>query len=1117
MYRQSGRFEERRKNCWVARVFILSLLQLIFLACDTDQSGSQKKLFQLIDPVDSGIDFSNTITESQEFNIINYQDFYSGGGVSIGDINNDGFPDIFFTGNMVQNRLYLNTRNLKFEDITVQAGLNERDYTWTTGSTMIDINNDGWLDIYVCYSGLVPPEQRKNKLWVNQHNNTFIDEAAKYGLDHEGYAVNAHFFDFDKDDDLDVYLVNQGPEKNANFNMTVSRDEYNEYCGDKLFRNDNGKFVNVTQQVGIYSPLINFGHGAAVGDLNGDGWDDLYVCNDFFEHDYLYINNRDGTFREILKKAMPHISNFSMGNDMADFNNDGLLDIVTLDMVAEDHQRQKAMLSGMNRQMFLRAHDNGYHFQYMYNMLQLNNGNNTFSEIAHLAGISNTDWSWGPLLADFDGDGFKDLFISNGLRKDIRNRDWAKRYNEALDEYFSYELFPSSLWNELLETLPAEKLPNYIYRNSSDLTFENVIEKWGMNQPSYSNGAAYGDLDNDGDLDLVVNNVDEKAFLYENRANENTNYHYLKIKLRGPELNPMALGTKVTIETGATSQTIQHYITRGYRSSIDPAIVIGCGADTVVDRMKILWPDGTLSRYEKIRTNHEMVIDYETCDKEIVVSSSISQPLFQSDESGHDISFIHKENNYDPYQFQPLLPYRLSELGPALAVADVNKDGMDDFFVGGAYSQAGALYLQKSGGFFEISNAAQFDNDRLYEDAGAVFFDADLDGDLDLFVVSGGYEFPESSEIYQDRLYINDGTGIFERNTERLPTDSQSGGKVIAKDWDNDGDEDLLILGRQTPQKYPIPADSRLLENVNGYFKDISATHAPGLINLGMVTDACWTDIDNDGDMDLMVVGEWMKVTLFKQENGVLNKVINNNGLENSSGWWNCIVQFDVDSDGDDDFIAGNLGLNSKFKASIEHPLELFSADLNQDEKSDIIFAFHEGKRLLPLDNLERSSAQYPELLDRISSHDQFASKTLSEIYSEKSLEKAAHFDAKTMSTSIVINNGDGTFRVIGLPVEAQFSQVMGALAKDYNGDGIIDLIIARNRYSIEEETVRNDAGIGLFLKGTGKGDFVPVPFIQSGLYMGGDINHIDQIEINQELYIIASRVNGPVSFTKIK
>ncbi len=900
------------------------MILLLTVSC-RNESGDGS-IFTKLESTKTSVTFVNEITESHEFNIINYQDFYSGGGVSIGDINNDGLADIFFTANMVQNKLYLNKGMLEFEDITEPAGLMERDYTWCSGSTMIDINNDGWLDIYVSYSGLVDVEQRRNKLWVNQQNNTFIDEAKKYGIDHAGYSVNANFFDFDKDGDLDMYLVNQGPEKNPNFNNSFSRDQPNEYCGDKLYRNDDGKFTDITLEAGIYSALIGFGHGVAVGDVNNDGWDDLYVCNDFFEHDYLYINNHDGTFSENLKKSMKHTSDFSMGNDMADYNNDGLLDIIVVDMVAEDNRRQKENRSGMNAETYWSAYYQGYHYQYMYNTLQLNNGNTTFSEIGHLAEISNTDWSWGPIFADFDNDGFKDLFIPNGLRKDIRNRDWGKLYNDLISRTSSYEQFTVDEWNMILNALPSEKVSNYIYKNSSELVFENETKEWGMSIPSFSNGAAYGDLDNDGDLDLVVNNIDEPAFIFENISNEKDDFHYLTIKLHGSDLNTLALGTKVYVTHGEKRQLQQFYLTRGYRSSMEPKLHFGCGEDSIIQKIEIHWPDGTCSELADISTNQEIFIDYNSIKRDsISANEETINKLFDKAESAMGVNVRHRENVLDPYQYQPLLPYKLSELGPSLAVADINDDGLQDFYIGGPYGKQGHLFIQNKIGEFEESSVELWKEDRMHEDMGASFFDADNDGDLDLYVVSGGYEFDENHKSYSDRLYINDGYGNFEKSIDRIPNMISSGGKVIPGDFDKDGDVDLLITGRQIPHKYPLPANSYLLHNNNGEFTNVTEQLAPELLNLGMATDAVWTDFDMDGDMDFIIVGEWMPLSVFENINGKFEKVKAKNGLENSSGWWNCIEKYDFDGDGDDDFVAGNLGLNYRYKTSIDYPFQVFS------------------------------------------------------------------------------------------------------------------------------------------------------------------------------------------------
>ncbi len=1098
---------------------VLCLLSLAFgfvlVACD--RSPEKDQLFKLIKSSASGVTFSNNITESPEFNIINYQDFYSGGGVSIGDINNDGLPDLFFTGNMVQNRIYLNKGNLQFEDITEQAGLTETDYTWTTGSTMIDINNDGLLDIYVCYSGLVPPEQRRNKLWINQGDMTFKNEAAAYGLDHAGYAVNAHFFDYDRDGDLDVYIVNQGPEKNQNFNMTVSRAQPNEYAGDKLFRNDNGMFNDVTLEAGIYSPLINFGHGAAIGDLNNDGWEDIFVCNDFFEHDYLYINNGDGTFTENLKFSMQHISYFSMGNDLADFNNDGLLDIVVLDMVAEDDRRQKEMLAGMNSQMFWRAYYQGYHHQYMYNMLHLNLGDGTFSDIGHLAGISNTDWSWGPLFADFDGDGFKDLFVSNGLRKDIRNRDWAADFNEALREYGSYELFPSGVWQVLLGSLPSEKLPNYVYRNNGDLIFENVTSKWGLNQLSFSNGAAYGDLDNDGDLDLVVNNVDEPAFIYENQSNHGSGYRYLSFRISGPPKNLMGIGTKIILTASSGVQQLQQlYPARGYRSSMDPRLIFGCGADTIISKVEIIWPDLSVSELIDVQTNQELHLDYALIPRSDEKDRKMAKTkLFDSAHLlvGHPGSF--RENFFNPYEVQPLLPYKLSELGPFIAVADVNGDGLDDLFVGGPKGIASMLFIQQGNGKLETSAQPVFENDRDFEDMGSVFIDADNDGDADLYVVSGGYELQENDQLLQDRLYLNDGKGNFTRAEHALPEIRNSGGRVVAEDYDMDGDIDLFITGRQVPGKYPMSTNSVLLRNDGGIFTDVTSSSAPEMLGLGMATDAVWTDFDRDGDLDLLVVGEWMPITLFVNENGVFKKAKFPSGLEKTGGWWYSIAAGDFDGDGDDDYVAGNLGWNYRYQTTPEYPFQVFSDDFNRDGTLDIVLARFNNNDLVPVENFERSKAQIPELENKINSHNEFARMNLGKVYGTEALKNALNLHAHTFASSYIENLGDGNFKLSPLPTRAQISNTNAILVSDFNNDGSPDILLAGNLYGSEEQTVRIDAGVGLLLTGNGQGAFEPMPPDVSGFYAGGDVKDMKFIRLGGEFFIAVSRNGGQPSLIK--
>jgi hypothetical protein len=1089
-------------------IFTLVLL----ISC---KKAEENKLFKLRKPGETGVIFSNQLKETIEKNIINYQDFYSGGGVSLGDINNDGLTDIFFTGNMVENQLYLNKGDFKFEEISKPAKIQDNDYNWCTGSTMVDINHDGWLDIYVSYSGLVPLEQRRNKLWVNQQDGTFTDEAKKYGIDDPGYAVNANFFDFDKDGDLDMYLVNQGPEKNPNFNMTVSREVPNEYCGDKLYRNDDGKFIEITKEAGIYSALIGFGHGAAVGDVNNDGWDDIFVCNDFFEHDYLYINNQDGTFSEELKKSMKHISNFSMGNDMADFNNDGFLDIMVVDMIAEDYRRQKAMMSGMNSGLFWRAYRQGYHYQYMANMLHRNNGNGTFSEIAHMAGISHTDWSWGPLLADFDGDGLKDLFVPNGLKKDIRNRDWAKLYNDLLDDYSSYELFSEEIWNRLLESLPSEKIPNYMYKNNGDLTFKNITHDWGLDQPSFSNGAAYGDLDNDGDLDLVVNNVDDPAFIYENLSNEKEDYRFLKIRLIGPEKNPYALGTKIELTSQSGQyQKQQLYLTRGYRSSMEPSVIFGCGSDSIIQKLNVIWPDNTISELKNLKTNQVIILNYKDASEDQFSKPAEIIKIFKN-ELDLSVHYEHKENVFDPYQYQPLLPFRLSELGPYVDAADVNGDGLDDFFIGGLKGNSGHLFLQKTDGSFMEHSTSFWYAERLYEDMGILFFDVDNDVDQDLYISSGGYEEPPNAEKYRDRLYLNDGQGNFDKTSD-LPAFNSSSGKVIPGDYDEDGDLDLLVLGRQVPQKYPLPADSYILRNDDGVLIDITEDVAPELIGIGMATDAVWTDYDVDGDLDFIVVGEWMKVTPFENDNGKFKLSGEINGLEYSSGWWNCIEKGDFDGDGDEDYVAGNLGLNYRYKTSREFPFQVFASDFNEDSRQDLVLAYYEDEILLPVENLERSILQIPELGATISSHDQFGEMTLKDIYQELALDKALNLKVFTFYSSYIENLGNGQFALKTLPNQAQISNINDVLVNDYDGDGTSDIVVAGNLYSSEAETVRIDAGIGLLLTNNGAGNFTAIPSQESGLFIDGDVKDLVEIKIDGSRYIMAARNGASLSFNKL-
>lgn len=805
-----------------------------------------------------------------------------------------------------------------------------------------------------------------------------------------------------------------------------------------------------------------------------------------------------------------------MGNDLADFNNDQLLDIVVLDMVAEDHRRQQSMLSGMRPDLFWRAYQQGFHFQYMVNTLQLNNGNLNFSEIGHLAGISNTDWSWGPLFADFDNDGHKDLFISNGLRKDIRNRDWAKRYNELLNIYSTYELFSEKEWYEMLNSLPSEKIPNYMYQQSSSLQFTNVTSKWGFETPSFSNGAAYGDLDNDGDLDLVVNNVDDVAFVYENLANRIKQANYLTIELKGADKNVLALGTKVYITmSDGTSQMQQHYLTRGYRSSVAPNLHFGCGQDTVLHKLEIIWPDETTSEIFEVKTNQRLTIDYNKVDRHLPVRQVTPPKHFVIAPENYGISHYYQENNFDPYQYQPLLPYKLSETGPVLAVADVNDDGRDDIFIGGAFGSAAVLFVQGVSGEFEKSSMTTWKMDEMHEDTGAAFLDADSDGDKDLYVVSGGFEFAKNSNELADRLYLNDGKGNFQKSTGVIPEMNNYGSAIVPADFDQDGDMDILLTGRMLPHQYPLPATSYLLLNENGQFKDKTDSLAPELKAIGMVTDALWSDIDLDGDLDIMMVGEWMPITVLENQNGLFKKLNGQNGLENSSGWWNTLEKFDADGDGDDDFVAGNLGWNHKYKTTEEYPLEIFTSDFDGNGRQDIVLAYFQDKVQYPVENLDRLGMEFPELKDRYKWHDRFAESSLLDIYGKKILDQTQKYKAKTFSTSFIENLGDQTFRLKELPPEAQISPTNTVICDDFNQDQHMDILIAGNLYGTEVESIRMDAGHGLLLQGNGKNDFEAVSMLESGFFAGGDVKVMKKIAIEGNDYILIGRNSAETSLVK--
>ena len=1081
------------------------ILLVFFGSCkNKDQNDFNPKdaLFQLMPSAKTGITFNNKVTDLSNFNIFNYRNFYNGGGVAIGDVNNDGKPDIFLTSNQGSNRLFINKGNWQFEDVTEKAGLGGIG-KWHTGVTMVDINGDGWLDIYVCNSGALKTGEKGNELFINQKDGTFKEEAEKYGLSDKGLSTQAIFFDFDHDGDLDCYILNNSYRAIGSFGYNKNlRNIRDARGGHRLYRNDNGKFVDISAQAGIYGSEIGFGLGVAAGDFNNSGWDDMYISNDFFEHDYLYINQHNGSYKENSNEAIGHMSTSSMGSDMADINNDGFLDMMTTDMLPESDYRLKTTTKFDEYDIYNAKLKNDFHHQFTANCLQLNNGDGTFSEIAQYAGVHATDWSWGALCFDFNNDGWKDIFVSNGISKDLTDQDFLTFFSS--DEVLSHVKKLGFKFEELINKMPKHPIPNYGFLNQKNLQFKNATQQLGFDIPSFSNGAAYGDLDGDGDLDLVVNNENGEAFIYRNMTSEKTKAHYLKVNLKGNGMNTFGIGAKVTIYTKGMQQLLEQMVTRGFESSVEPVLNFGTGTFKMIDSLRIIWPDMRMQVLKNISTNTAITLYQKNADKLFKPVQQKNSTLFKNVTQQQIIGKIkHNENDFKDFDVERLIPKMLSTEGPKLAVGDVNGDGLEDFYMGNATGDTAKLFLQQPDGKFVQKDAYSFVQDKDFEAIGAEFYDVDHDGDLDLIVASGGNQEKQGSLNLLIRLYINDGKGNFVRRFNNWPQISLNASCVRV----NKLNGDIFIGGRSIPGSYGIIPESKLLRNDGkGNYTDITSTYALDLLKLGMVTDAQWVDVDGDGKNELVVVGDWMPVTILKYKDGNLEKI---NELPNSSGWWNCLTIADLNGDGKPDLIAGNFGLNSKIKADINHPAKLYVSDFDNNGQTECIPVYYktDGKPY-PFNLHDDIVKQIPILKKKFLRYDAFAGKSIEEIFTADELNKASVLEVKQTQTCVFYNQGKGNFTLKPLPFRAQLSPVFAILVTDMNKDGLKDIFVGGNFYGVKPEIGRFDANYGVTFLANGSGWYNYINPIESGLFIKGEVRDSKEINVGKTKFIIISRNN---------
>ena len=1106
--------------CKKSIYFFSFILSFQLMSCDS-KTENNSTLFELLSSEKTKIDFINNITYSNEFNIYTYRNFYNGGGVGLGDVNNDGLLDIYLTANQLPNRLYINKGNFVFEDVTETAKLSGN-RAWSTGVSMVDINSDGWLDIYVCNSGDVYGDNRQNEFFINNGDGTFSENAEQMGLADSGLSTHAAFFDYDKDGDLDVYLLNNSFTAVSTFNFQKKlRDKRDQKGGDKLFRNDSGKFIDVSEEAGIFGSEIGFGLGVSVADLDKDGWLDLFISNDFFERDYIYMNNGDGTFSEDLENQMRSTSLSSMGSDVADITADGLPEIFVTDMLAKSDDRYKTTMTFENWDKYQYNLKNGYYRQNTRNTLHLNNGISfenklTFSEVGRLAGVEATDWSWSALITDFDNDGHKDLFVANGLAQDIHDQDYL---NFISDEEIKKMIVKKNGvdYKKLVELVPVNRISNCVFAGDSNLGFKDVADSWGLDTPSHSSGSAYGDLDNDGDLDLIVNNINMPPFVYKNKSTELLKENnYLKVKLIGEKNNINAVGAKVTIKSDEQIFYLEQSPIRGFQSTVDNIVHFGLGEISSIDSLIVDWYYGKRSVLTNISVNQTVVISESEAQKpEHKEEQNNNKSIFKNVSEIIDLDYLHVENTYVDFDRDRLLYHMRSTEGPKLDIGDVNNDGLMDFYIGGAKNSAGKLFLNIGQNKYKSSNADLFEKDKQSEDSQVVFFDVDNDGDLDLYVSSGGVEYSSSSYALFDRLYINDGFGEYARSSQLLPTSNpESTSVVIPNDFDKDGDIDLFVGIRLKPGSIGVPQNGYILENNGkGEYKDVTLELAPEMIELGMITDAKWADFDNDDDYDLIIVGEWMGIKLFENDNSNFTEISKDVGLKNTSGWWNRIVSSDIDNDGDIDFIVGNHGLNSRFKASVEAPISCYVNDFdNNGSIEQIVCNYNEGKSY-PLVLRHDLIKQLPHLKKKYVYYTNYKGQAIEDIFTSEELKNSIVHEVTMLESILLINNGDASFKIKPLPTESQFAPIYAISASDFDKDGVIDLVLGGNLYNVKPEIGSYDASYGQFLKGTGNGDFTVYSMAESGLFLDGEIRDFKIFSHKQNDLLLVSKNNSTVDF----